>query len=928
MSDPSASSTEKKSLVVHLQVWHYRASEGRSIEANNAFADLFRGTAADWDVVQTEFHAVAGLNSHDRYVPVEVRFRHKALEYDHPGEAAMAAVRRLFFKTAPQFVYQFCIENRSTPHNLNIFPVDVPKSFKERYTHVYGLNPLNIRINTFVLPERMRTAEGEDEVQKWLRAAGNDNTADDVLGTLAAAVSLYLIYLRRRGAEKGRVIGQADAQIILANEYISNVYLPEGLPELQALLRKVRVTDNHAAQPEAPAVSMQVAMRGAGQLLTEYERLADLVKSRSKRLEEDRVLSCQDLHELVQDAHTVTLHVSRLNQAVRPVIRLLEESYKDVMADAKRYTDAVGIVGYIGLTLRYMTGRSTEDDARYRMWVARGAEATQKKMRVRDFDIEMKKLARDVHQAQGAISEVFCAQVMNLQLDDALPEHERRRVLATLGVDMEAVPDPVYSQELIRHRTGTFLSQDGILRDSMEQVLKDMSLVRDRGQGSALGSDEAGRATSLPTLTSRHTAPGMRDLGLVGTAKLLEHTKRTSVYESGQRLNLHYHPSYEAKAWMQQPAASQQVSRSFEARDSFALITAIVAIITIPIPRPSINTNITIQTLHHNNERPPARPSPLTKSATFLVLTITTPPSPSSLKTIRSALASIDDLSKNVSIRDLNSNFSCTVGIGSAAWDLLVTPSSNLPKPAELHPFRPVHGQRHSAPATPGDLLFHIRSDRRDICFEFESQLLRLLGDAVAVEDDTQGFRYFDARDLLGFVDGTANPSASALPDAVLITEQDDHASCAGGSYVVVQKYIHDMPAWRALSTSDQEAVIGRTKADNVELDDQAPGAQQPHKTLTTIEDEHGNEHGILRDNMPFGSPGSGVFGTYFIGYSRRLWVVEKMMEHGHIKDGIFYLPYRENHTLPYSSPAAAVLRQLHFVGPPPAAMSSSTPLA
>jgi hypothetical protein len=96
-----------------------------------------------------------------------VRFRHKALEYDHPGEAAMAAVRRLFFKTAPQFVYQFCIKNKSTPHNLNIFPVDVPKSFKSRYTHVYGLNPLNIRINTFLLPERMRTAEGEDEVQKW-----------------------------------------------------------------------------------------------------------------------------------------------------------------------------------------------------------------------------------------------------------------------------------------------------------------------------------------------------------------------------------------------------------------------------------------------------------------------------------------------------------------------------------------------------------------------------------------------------------------------------------------------------------------------------------------------------------------------------------------------------------------------------------------
>lgn len=97
----------------------------------------------------------------------QVRFRHRTLEYDHPGEAAMAAVRRLFFKTAPQFVYQFCISNRSTPHNLNIHPVDVPKSFRSRYTHVYGLNPLHIRINTFLLPDRLRVDEGEDEVQSW-----------------------------------------------------------------------------------------------------------------------------------------------------------------------------------------------------------------------------------------------------------------------------------------------------------------------------------------------------------------------------------------------------------------------------------------------------------------------------------------------------------------------------------------------------------------------------------------------------------------------------------------------------------------------------------------------------------------------------------------------------------------------------------------
>ena len=144
-----------------------------------------------------------------------------------------------------------------------------------------------------------------------------------------------------------------------------------------------------------------------------------------------------------------------------------------------------------------------------------------------------------------------------------------------------------------------------------------------------------------------------------------------------------------------------------------------------------------------------------------------------------------------------------------------------------------------------------------------------------------QGFRYFDARDLLGFVDGTANPSGAGMAEATLIGDEDP--AYAGGSYVVVQKYLHDLTAWNAMTTEEQEAVIGRRKADNVELDDTEP--QKAHKTLTTITDEHGEELEILRDNMPFGSPASGEFGTYFIGYSRRLWVIERMLKRMFIGD-------------------------------------------
>jgi putative iron-dependent peroxidase len=286
--------------------------------------------------------------------------------------------------------------------------------------------------------------------------------------------------------------------------------------------------------------------------------------------------------------------------------------------------------------------------------------------------------------------------------------------------------------------------------------------------------------------------------------------------------------------------------------------------------------------------------APLTRSATFLVLSVTN--GPDAIQTVRSTLASIDDLAKNVAIRDLGASFACTVGIGCDVWDRV----TGLPRPAELHPFPAVKGGVHTAVSTPGDLLFHIRSERRDLCFEFERQLMDLLGEAVTVVDETVGFRYFDVRDLLGFVDGTANPVGPAVPSSILVAEED--ASATGGSYIVVQKYVHDLKAWRKLPAEQQEAIIGRTKLDNVELDDAASG-QRSHKTLATIEDENGVEHKILRDNMPFGSPSAGEFGTYFIGYSRHLWVIERMLQRMFVGDP----PGLHDRLLDFSKPLTGI---------------------
>ncbi|MEJ3404760.1 Dyp-type peroxidase [Rathayibacter sp. YIM 133350] len=267
--------------------------------------------------------------------------------------------------------------------------------------------------------------------------------------------------------------------------------------------------------------------------------------------------------------------------------------------------------------------------------------------------------------------------------------------------------------------------------------------------------------------------------------------------------------------------------------------------------------------------------APLSTAAIFLVVTVA--PTPDAVAAVRAVLADVGGLVRTVGFRDLKGRLSCVVGIGSDAWDRV----TGLARPAQLRPFVAVTGSAHTAPSTPGDLLFHIRADRPDMCFEFERLLLAALGDAVSVVDETPGFRYFDSRDLLGFVDGTANPTG---PDMLAWTAVADDPVYNGGSYVVAQKYVHDLDAWSRLGTEMQEAIMGRTKPDNVELDD-APSGQKSHKTLATIVDEEGTEHDILRDNMPFGRPGSGEFGTYFIGYARDLWVIERMLSRMFIGD-------------------------------------------
>ncbi len=261
--------------------------------------------------------------------------------------------------------------------------------------------------------------------------------------------------------------------------------------------------------------------------------------------------------------------------------------------------------------------------------------------------------------------------------------------------------------------------------------------------------------------------------------------------------------------------------------------------------------------------------APLARAAIFLVVTLN--PGSENDATVRSFCGDLSALLRAVGFRDLEAGLSCVMGIGSGAWDRLF----GSPRPAELHPFREIRAGNRHAIATPGDLLFHIRAKRMDLCFELATQIMTRLGAAVSPADEVHGFRYFDARDLLGFVDGTENPTGQEAVDAVVIGDED--AAFAGGSYVVVQKYLHDLAGWNALPTEAQERIIGRAKLSDIELDDSIKPTSA-HNALTTIVKD-GKEFKIIRDNMPFGRVADAEFGTYFIGYSRSPSTIEEMLE-------------------------------------------------
>jgi putative iron-dependent peroxidase len=304
---------------------------------------------------------------------------------------------------------------------------------------------------------------------------------------------------------------------------------------------------------------------------------------------------------------------------------------------------------------------------------------------------------------------------------------------------------------------------------------------------------------------------------------------------------------------------------------------------------------------------------PPTEAAIFLVLTAL----PESDGEVADLLTDVPAIKRSVGFRVPEAELSCVAGIGAALWDRLAAG----PRPAELHPFRELAGPRHTAVATSGDLLFHIRARRFDLCFELAQRLTERLRGHAEVIDEVHGFRSFDERDVLGFVDGTENPEGAAAAEAVLIGDEDP--SFAGGSYVIVQKYVHDLPAWDALSTEEQELIIGRTKLSDLELPDEEKPANS-HLALNVIKGPDGEERHIMRFNMPFGHVGAGEFGTYYIAYARTPELIEQMLTNMFLGDP----PGNTDRILDFSTavtgglffvPSAGLLEDLTTVAEPEA---------
>lgn len=241
---------------------------------------------------------------------------------------------------------------------------------------------------------------------------------------------------------------------------------------------------------------------------------------------------------------------------------------------------------------------------------------------------------------------------------------------------------------------------------------------------------------------------------------------------------------------------------------------------------------------------------------------------------------------RSLRIRDEKAGLKATLGFSSDAWDYLFP---NAPKPKELEPYETLSSGEYEMPATKGDLFLHVRAANEAVVYELISQCRIFLKDITTVVDETKGFRYFEGRAIIGFIDGTEAPQVEDAAEYAIIGDEDPFFE--NGSYAFAQKWRHNMNIWDHLSTETQEKAIGRKKFSDLELPDEEK-FKNAHNVASQAEID-GEEQKIVRMNVPFSDPASGYSGTYFIGYSR-YWHVTKLMLENMLSAGDYLLTFSQ----------------------------------
>lgn len=209
------------------------------------------------------------------------------------------------------------------------------------------------------------------------------------------------------------------------------------------------------------------------------------------------------------------------------------------------------------------------------------------------------------------------------------------------------------------------------------------------------------------------------------------------------------------------------------------------------------------------------------------------------------------------------------VAFGPELWAQL---SDEIPQ--GFKQLEPISGS-FDMPVVPADILIHIASARADFCFILSQAFFKGIHDKVHVFDERVCFRNIDGRDLTGFIDGTENPHFPQDRIETTLLGQDS-GIFADGSFIFAQRYAHNLEKWNHLKVDAQEHVIGRTKLESIELDDDIQ-PENSHVSRTVVEDESGEEMAILRHSLPYGD-GCGDQGLFFIAYTNNLSIIDTML--------------------------------------------------